>query len=139
MRMTPLFPLTGFALGVSLLAAQEERPGGEPPLPDPVPVQVEVEVQGEGQIEVEVQVQGEGQIEIEVEVQGGDQIEGKPGLKIEIPAPPAGGPKAPGFLGVSAGELPAALADQLKLDHGVRLTEVNADSPAGKAGLEVDD
>ncbi len=37
------------------------------------------------------------------------------------------------------GTMPAALADQLKLDHGVRLTEVNADSPAGKAGLEVDD
>jgi len=121
--MTPLFPLAGFALGVSMLAAQEERPEGEALLPNPGPLQVEVEVQGEGEIEIEVEV----------------QLEGKPGLKIEIPAPPAGGPKAPGFLGVSAGELPAALAEQLKLDHGVRLTEVNADSPAGKAGLEVDD
>ena len=139
MRTTPLFLLTGFALGVSLLAAQEKGPEGEPPLPDPIPFQVEVEVQGEGQIEIEVEVQGEGQIEIEVEVQGGGQLEGKPGLKIEIPAPAAGGPKAPGFLGVSAAELPAALADQLKLDHGVRLTEVNADSPAGEAGFEVDD
>ncbi len=139
MRTTPLFLLTGFALGVSLLAAQEKGPEGEPPLPDPVPFQVEVEVQGEGQIEIEVEVQGEGQIEIEVEVQGDGQLEGKPGLKIEIPAPAAGGPKAPGFLGVSAAELPPALADQLKLDHGVRLTEVNADSPAGEAGFEVDD
>jgi membrane-associated protease RseP (regulator of RpoE activity) len=47
--------------------------------------------------------------------------------------------KGPGFLGVSAGELSAALAAQLKLDHGVKLNSVSPDSPAGKAGLEVDD
>lgn len=131
MRMPPFLPLAVLALGIGILAAQEEGPEGVPP----VPLQVEVEVQGEGQIQVEVEVQGDGQVEVEVEVQG----EGKPGLKIEIPVPPAGGPKEPGFLGVSAAELPAALAEKLKIDHGVRLTEVNADSPAGKAGLKVDD
>lgn len=47
--------------------------------------------------------------------------------------------KGPGFLGVSAGELSAALAAQLKLDHGVKLNSVSPDSPAGKAGLNVDD
>ena len=135
MRMPPFLPLAVLALGIGILAAQEEGPEGVPP----VPLQVEVEVQGEGQIQVEVEVQGDGQVEVEVEIQGEGQVEGKPGLKIEIPVPPAGGPKEPGFLGVSAAELPAALAEKLKIDHGVRLTEVNADSPAGKAGLEVDD
>ena len=123
MRTPPLLFLAGLVLATGLLDAQEEGPEGVPPLPDPVPLQVEVEVQGEGQVQIEVEVQGEG----------------KAGLKIEIPVPPGGDPNAPGFLGVSAAELPAALAEKLKIDHGVRLTEVNADSPAGKAGLKVDD
>ena len=123
MRMPPFLPLVVLSLGIGVLVAQEEGPEGLPPLPDPVPLQVEVEVQGEGQVQIEVEVQGEG----------------KAGLKIEIPVPPGGDPRAPGFLGVSAAELPAALAEKLKIDHGVRLTEVNADSPAGKAGLKVDD
>ena len=70
---------------------------------------------------------------------GGDRAAENPGEKIEIPAPRVERNGAPGFLGVSAAELPAALAEKLKINHGVRLTDVDADSPAGKAGLAVDD
>ena len=94
MKVTLLFPLFGFGLGVGVITAQEE---------------------------------------------GGDQVEENPGEKIEIPAPRGARNGAPGFLGVSAAELPAALAEKLKINHGVRLTAVDADSPAGKAGLAVDD
>ena len=94
MKVTLLFPLFGFGLGVGVITAQEK---------------------------------------------GGDQIGENPGEKIEIPAPRGERNGAPGFLGVSAAELPAALAEKLKINHGVRLTDVDADSPAGKAGLAVDD
>ena len=70
---------------------------------------------------------------------GGDPGGENRGEKIEIPAPRGERNGAPAFLGVSAAELPAALAKKLKVNHGVRLTDVDADSPAGKAGLAVDD
>ena len=78
-------------------------------------------------------LEGEAQAERDVEIQ--------PGFQIELPGPPGKGDGAeqPGFLGVNAAQLPEALADQLQLDHGVRLTEVNPDSPAGNAGLQVED
>ncbi|MBL49462.1 MAG: hypothetical protein CMP28_10985 [Roseibacillus sp.] len=77
----------------------------------------------------------------EIELQAEGDIEGQPEVQVEIPDlfRQRAGANAPGFLGVNAAELPAALADQLQLDHGVRLTEVNPDSPAGRAGLQVED
>ncbi len=47
--------------------------------------------------------------------------------------------RAVGFLGVSAMNVPAALADQLKIDHGVTLSTVVPASPAARAGLRVGD
>ena len=47
--------------------------------------------------------------------------------------------KAPGFLGVTGSEISAALAQQLKLDHGVTLLSVSPGSPAAMGGLEVND
>lgn len=112
MRLTlPLsFAAAFLSQGTVALWAQ-----GEPPVPIPAPLEVEVQVEG--------------------------GIEIQPGVQIEIPElfVQEDGAKGPGFLGVNAAELPAALAEQLQLNHGVRLTDVNPESPAGRAGLQVED
>jgi len=68
---------------------------------------------------------------------------GKLGKKQEPPKPePGPAPKARGYLGIRPAELTDDERQELGLkddEGGVRIAEVLPDTPAGKAGLEVDD
>ena len=58
---------------------------------------------------------------------------------LEIPMAPPGAGARSGFLGVSAEELTAAEMEKLGIAGGLRLTEVENDSPANKAGVAIGD
>ncbi len=67
------------------------------------------------------------------------QEEGTGAGSLEIPAARPGAVADSGFFGVSAEELTAAEVEKLGIAAGIRLTDVENESPAGKAGFATGD